>query len=262
MEAEITRVTVLQTRFTKKSQSIQWNPVPLASQTNHNYNALSSTTWRKVVRDIKNRSEQRPKATVSGKNTLHVGTAKKKKCAIRYFRKPGQPKHGLGNGLTTETCTTNSDDVSVWGHVELTVGTFRNRVELWHEIKTMVGPDPTYPPKRSASARNENKRDPFICTENNLSLVAQLLWSSSWMDNFVGFTVIHSLISWNMVVPLGNDTEMYEFTRMSTSPFMMLRKAMSCAPQALVNEIGWKNKQPCNRNLRCRTEKHVLIWEL
>ena len=168
MEAEITRVTVLQTRFTKKSQSIQWNPVPLASQTNHNYNALSSTTWRKVVRDIKNRSEQRPKATVSGKNTLHVGTAKKK-CAIRYFRKPGQPKHGLGNGLTTETCTTNSDDVSVWRHVELTVGTFRNRVELWREIKTMVGPDPTYSPQRSASAKEMKTEETLLSAPRTIS---------------------------------------------------------------------------------------------
>ena len=51
-------------------------------------------------------------------------------------------------------------------------------------------------------------------------------------DNTVNSFVMHSPISWNMMVPLDNMTLPYKFTRMSTSHFMMLWKEVSWTPLA------------------------------
>jgi len=59
------------------------------------------------------------------------------------------------------------------------------------------------------------------------------LWWSNHLDlivsgdNSVGFFVMRSLISWNMVVLLGNTTLAYKFTRMSTSHFITFWKEVS-----------------------------------
>ena len=60
----------------------------------------------------------------------------------------------------------------------------------------------------------------------------------------VGFTVMRSPNSWNIVVPLGNRTEMCEFMRMSTLHFMLLERSVVDSARLKVNEIDWLEKNP------------------
>ena len=104
----------------------------------------------------------------------------------------------------------------------------------------MVGPDPSYAPSRSTSDK-KNKIDPPIRTEYCLSGGATTLIFIVGGGNSVVFVVIRSPISWNMVVPPGNMTGTYEFTRMSNVTLHDgVEKSVVDSAGFNANEIRWK----------------------
>ena len=64
---------------------------------------------------------------------------------------------GLKNTPTTETFSTDSGDVTVWKHVDLTFGTFRSRCDLCvvrEKVSTLrVDPDLDTPRTRPAKSQ-------------------------------------------------------------------------------------------------------------
>ena len=120
----------------------------------------------------------------------------------------------------------------------------------------IVGPDPSYSPSRSTSAKeNENQRDPRIRTECRPFGGATCLIFVVDGGNSVGFTVIRSPISWNMVVPLGNRTEMYEFMRMSTLHFVLFER--SVVDSASLKNVQQKRSSQTVKMFLGGHEKHL-----
>ena len=125
----------------------------------------------------------------------------------------------------------------------------------------LVGPDPSYTPTRSTSAKEKKTRETLMSAPNTVSLVEQPPWSSSWMETTpsVSPSCAHQLLgTWWCHLTTGQECTKSRGCQRHTS---WCWKEVSWTPLAWIS-TKLAEKRHVQRKRSAQRGKIMFIWEL